>query len=257
MVALDSGSQAQLWAQSELCTLGIYSFRMINWGEKGREIVIPRGVSLLEPRLRIVERKSFRSFPERFGSCSNKIPGRFLANTGNGLKLLLRHLQRIHADFHAGYGSGSMPSNNHTRLCFKWNFVFRADQDGVGSNLTTKRDAGFSVNARVSVQFCLVNWEASSSIMAFPVNIVNHLSEWEELLQQGLVNFIPAGCLEPRERLAGNFLESFPFHLPDVDASKQQTFLANLSEQVHVHGVGLLGLPVQSSDKIESRKQLG
>ena len=52
-------------------------------------------------------------------------------------------------------------------------------------------------------------------------------------------------------------METLAFHLTDVDASKQQTFLANFTKQIHVHAVGGFGFTVETGDEVEAWQQFG
>ena len=52
-------------------------------------------------------------------------------------------------------------------------------------------------------------------------------------------------------------METLAFHLPNVDATKQQAFATDVSKQSHVHPVGGFGFAVEAGDEVQSRKQFG
>ena len=89
------------------------------------------------------------------------------------------------------------------------------------------------------------------------MDAVNHMAEGKQLPEERFVDFVSAGLLEVGEGHRGYVLETFALHLPDVDAAKQQTFLANFTKQIHVHAVGCFGFTVETGDEIETRQQGG
>ena len=150
-----------------------------------------------------------------------------------------------------------MPGDHHAGLGLEWNLVFHAYQNGVGSDLSAKGDAGLSMNVPSTVEFGFMNGQACSTVVGLPMHIVDDLTQREQFLQQRLVDFVPACGLERSEGLGGDLLETFALHLSYVDAAKQQTFLANFTKQIHVHAVGRFGFTVETGDEVEAWQQFG
>ena len=144
-----------------------------------------RVISTLSSQLSTLKGRPLES---RLARSPTKAHADFLPMPGIASSLFFGDGQRVKPHFYAGDGACTVAGDHHAGLGFKRNLVFHAHQNGVGSDLPSKGDAGFPVNLRGAVEFRFVNRQTGSPVVGLPVNVVNDLTQRKQFFQERLVD---------------------------------------------------------------------